>query len=126
MDRRILRPGPSTELRALIVAERALQFVPRVHDEWTVLRDGLSDRPALKQQDVSRAVDSLNLDRLIGIYLHRRGADDEPTGDAQRLPREEVQRAQRPLTHCGWNRPRCAVLESNRPDRKVGLRLRCP
>src|SRR5688572_32744036 len=90
---RILRPRPSTEKRALVVAERALQFFLRVHDERAVLSHGLADWTTLEQQHVCRSVNRLNRDRLIRLNLHGRRARHQSPGNAQRRACEEVEGA---------------------------------
>src|ERR1700752_3630080 len=91
VDRRILRPWPATKVRALIVAERGLQLFTRVHDKGAVLSDRLTDRSSLQEQDIGRAVDGLDLDRLVGLHLHGRRTRHESAGNAQRGSREEIE-----------------------------------
>src|SRR6188768_3476941 len=90
VDGRILRPRPPAEQRALVVAEGALQFFARVHDERAVLSNGLADWTTLEEQYVCRSVNGLNRDRLIRLHLHGRRARHQSPGSAQRRAREEV------------------------------------
>jgi hypothetical protein len=77
MDRRVDRPGPPSELRALIVRERLLELGSGVHDERTVRRHRFADRPPLQQKDVCWTV-PLTIETSDGT--DRLEADAEPAG----------------------------------------------
>ena len=63
--RRLIWPGPATELGGLIVAESVLDFALGVHHEWAVLRHRLSDRSALQDHDLDAFGPSTELDYLV-------------------------------------------------------------
>jgi len=71
MDRTVIGPRPSTELRPAIVSEGLLDFCGSVHHERAVLCDRLADRTALQDQTLDRGFSVQRHGDLFG--KHRAG-----------------------------------------------------
>src|SRR5471032_2686683 len=90
MHRTVDLPRPTTEACASVVAECLLDLGLGVHDERSVLGDGLADRTTLQHQAFDRCVAGAHLD--IGIATnHRAGRSTElMIADRQCVTLEEI------------------------------------
>ena len=114
------RPRPSTEARAAVVGEGLLDARLVVHHERPVLRDRLTDRPALQHEHLCSRRPTGDREGLVGAHD---GADRAPelvVADDQR-PFEDVDRADGVGAFGGREAPLRAGIEHHVPDGQVGL-----
>ena len=93
VDRTVARPRPSAEVGSVVIRKRLLQLRARIHHEWAVLRDRLSDRPSLQKEQfgVCGAGDK----PYIGIWAeaHHGARRYRAILEAKRASANEVERA---------------------------------
>ena len=55
MYRRVISPRPAAKLGLLIISKCLLEFLVRVHNKRSVVRDRLSDRAAFEKEQLGRS-----------------------------------------------------------------------
>ena len=118
MDRIRARPWPWAELSCAIVRHRLTEFLWRVHDERAELKNGRTDRPALKHKHLDRVPVSCQCHDLGAIQPRAPPGLEwvliDEYGAALDMMHHPVEGAVD-----GWQLPRGSWLQANQPDPKV-------
>ena len=124
-NRLVRRPRPTAKSRKLIIAERLVDFIARIHHERPILYDRLANRPPLQKQELAFVLVILDTNLDLLIKLHRRMRGERFAADFHRTAAEKIKRAIRV-----WSRRRYRPLGTrghfDRPYGDVAIRQRCP
>ena len=123
--RRLVWPGPATELGGLIVGESVLDLALGVHHERAVLRHRLSDRSALKDHDLDAFGPSTQLGYLVGLDQRTGSCADLGGTDRNGRSFERIQRTGGSLSCHGELEARVG-FHGQVPDSHVGSVTRSP
>src|SRR5262245_27000151 len=124
-NRLVRRPRPTAKSRKLIIAERLVDFIARIHHERPILYDRLANRPPLQKEELAFVLAILYTNPDLLIKLHRRMTGERFAADFHRTASEKIKRAIRVWSR-RRNRPLGTPCHFDRPCARVALRQRCP